>query len=141
MSEQTHFHICSFTDFGDLRIEAAGKSYRFEFSHRFGPAMLDKRGEVKDSMPRQRDPFWKALQLWCQQGHTVEDGRAVYALPPVERALRLSPRTLLHLAADVDPQAALVDAYRMAGMEMPPNAVPDVVITDEYTVLRGALNR
>ena len=128
-------HICSFTDFADLRIVAAGRSFRFEFSHRFGPALLDKRGEVKSSLPRQREPFWPALQLWCQQGHKVENGHAVYEIPaPGQTFVRLAGRQWV--ACDGrDPADVRAERYAAIGQE-PPDAPPETMVDDEWAALR-----
>jgi hypothetical protein len=129
------FHICSFTDFKDIRIEAVGRSYRFEFSHRFGPAMLGKRGDTVGTMPALRSPFWKALQLWCQQGHVVDDGVCVYTVPASERGLRITPRHILALKATDDPAAVRAGLFAEMGLPEPPEP-PDVVTFDEWACLR-----
>lgn len=74
-------HICSFTRFSGLTIEINGKSYRFDFSDQFGPALVGKRGELLQggrAVPGQRSPFWRAFMWWSTQGYQVVEGRAVY---------------------------------------------------------------
>lgn len=75
------FHVCSFTDYTDLRLTTQqGRTYRFEFSHRFGPRLLNKRGHDVDRLPgvRSERPFWDALKWWCRQSHRVVDGVCQY---------------------------------------------------------------
>lgn len=128
-------HICSFTDFADLRIVAAGRSFRFEFSHRFGPALLDKRGETRSTLPPMRSPFWKALQLWCKQGHRVEDGHAVYDIPePGQTFVRITGRQWLACAGR-DPSEVRAEVYASLG-EAAPDSPPETMVDDEWIALR-----
>jgi hypothetical protein len=67
---------------GPFVIEAAGKSYRFEDSDRFGPALISKRGDVlRNPYPPQKSPFWRAHFLWVKQGRKIEDGLCVWREP------------------------------------------------------------
>ena len=60
---------------GPFVITAAGKSYRFEDSDRFGPYWLTKAGDISERQPGERHPFWKAHRAWFQQGRRMaEDG-------------------------------------------------------------------
>lgn len=79
-------HVCSFTQFNDVRLRVGRRVYRFSFSKQFGPRMLDRRGRDVSTLPgvRKEAAFWDALQWWCQQGHRVVDGFGVYDAPPVE---------------------------------------------------------
>ena len=59
---------------GPFVISVAGKSYRFEDSDRFGPALLKKNGELRENpYPAERSPFWRAHRIWVRQGRRVED--------------------------------------------------------------------
>lgn len=50
-----------------------GKTYRFEDSDRFGPALVKEDGDpLKNPWPRERDPFWRAHMLWRKQGRRLE---------------------------------------------------------------------
>lgn len=130
------FHICSFTDFADLTIQAAGLRYRFEFSHRFGPLMLGKRGQELQSVPGARSPFWKALHLWCAQGHQVEDGQCRYVIPPAMRMVTLAGRHSIELRPTDD--AAVVRAMWLQKCGAPvPSEPPHVWMADDYADLRS----
>ncbi len=59
---------------GPFEIEANGKTYRFEDSDMFGPALLRKDGELRaNPYPNERSPFWRAHSLWRKQGRRVAD--------------------------------------------------------------------
>lgn len=83
-----NFHICSFTDFSDVTLEAGGQVFRFEFSKQFGPLMIGKRGNTIDGVPPQCSPFWRALEAWCKQGHRVDKGGLAVWEPIIEREPR-----------------------------------------------------
>ena len=69
----TGLHVCSFRDPLDYRIYVGGKLYRFEFSERFGPALLGKRGDVLEGgRIRERHPFWLGFNPWLNQGKRVD---------------------------------------------------------------------
>lgn len=58
---------------------------RFEWSDRFGPGFVGKRGQ-EVSGPSPRDHFWKALDWWIQQGKQVDaDGNCIYTEPRPQR--------------------------------------------------------
>lgn len=61
---------------GPFVIEVGGKSYRFEDSDRFGPALIKENGDpLTNPWPPERCPFWRAHRLWRRQGRrTHEDG-------------------------------------------------------------------
>lgn len=82
MSEFVHKHFSSCTTFidswgaGPFVIKNEGKSFRFEFSERFGPIPLRPDNEIdeKYNWPG-RSPFWPALHQWIKGGKRVaEDG-------------------------------------------------------------------
>jgi hypothetical protein len=118
-------HICSFTDFADLTIEAGGQSFRFEFSRRFGPAMLGKRGDIIAWVPAKRSPFWKALQAWCDQGHQVADGRCVFELPREPVYVTLVGKHVVEVPEGCDPQAVRREWFDRMGLPMPEEGMSD----------------
>ncbi len=61
---------------GPFVIEAEGKTFRFEDSDQFGPALLRKDGALKaNPYPEGRSPFWRAYWLWKKQGRQVKDDK------------------------------------------------------------------
>lgn len=58
----TAVHICDFTDVHDVRV---GR-WRFDFSERFGPLLLNRRtGMPLKHQPDSDDhPFWPAFEKW-----------------------------------------------------------------------------
>lgn len=66
---------------GPFVITAADdRSYRFEDSERFGPALLKQNDELKaDPWPPEKSPFWLAHRLWRKQGRRVaDDGKTCF---------------------------------------------------------------
>lgn len=61
---------------GPFVIEAGGKPYRFEDSDRFGPHLVNRRGDVvANPWPPERSPFWRAHYLWrAQDRQLAADG-------------------------------------------------------------------
>ncbi|MCC6970460.1 MAG: hypothetical protein IT434_09585 [Phycisphaerales bacterium] len=96
--------ICSFTDFDDVRLTVDGQVFRFEFSKRFGPLMIGKRGRTIDNYPPLKSPFWDALQAWCTQGHQVVNGEAVYLPEPEPTCVRLIGRQYVEVPAGRNPE-------------------------------------
>lgn len=71
------FHICSFSDPKDYRIQVDGKVYIFDFSPMFGPSFYDRRRNLVSIRPRH--PFWKGFEPWLKQGKRVDmDGLCVW---------------------------------------------------------------
>lgn len=62
---------------GPFWIAVDGKSWTFEFSDRFGPLILDKRGSPADKQPKERSPFWRGLACWLHQGKRLVEGSNV----------------------------------------------------------------
>lgn len=57
-----------------LIVAEDGKSYRFEDSDRFGPALVKKNGDpLANPWPNSRSPFWRAHRIWKKQGRRCED--------------------------------------------------------------------
>lgn len=70
---------------GPFVIEAGGKSFRFEDSDRFGPALLKPDGELRaDPWPPERSPFWMAHRAWVKQGRRVTDDGVTCIYEPLK---------------------------------------------------------
>lgn len=68
MSRQNYqIHLCIFVDAADQTVMVKSKAVRFEFSERFGPALLDSRGDPKARLPGERHPFWPAFEAWLAE--------------------------------------------------------------------------
>lgn len=61
---------------GPLRVidDANGRRWHFEMHPRFGPAVTYVNGNIKDTQPGSRSPFWPAVQAWIDQGQEVVEG-------------------------------------------------------------------
>jgi len=72
--------VCSFSDDRDYRIRVGAKEYTFDFSERFGPTLIGKRGQFLESrMPK---PFLVAVSWWARQGKRIDaDGFCVWEQP------------------------------------------------------------
>lgn len=118
-------HIDSFTDFADVRLVTwDGQVFRFEFSHRFGPMMIDKRGRTIDTAPPLKSPFWKALTAWSQQGCRLDDhGCAVYDLPPVRQYVRLCGRQWALVPEGREPLDVRREWFAKAKLPMPDDRI------------------
>lgn len=81
-----------------LTIDVAETVYRFEWSRRFGPAVLGKRGEILSKQPSERSPFWKAIGDWQKQGCWVRGEECVYEPIPKEDPdmVQVGKRTYVH---------------------------------------------
>lgn len=79
---------------GPFVIEAAGKSFRFEDSDRFGPALVNKRGDpLAKPYPSERSPFWRAHRIWKRQGRRLaEDGATCIWDEPKPTTVRMIGR-------------------------------------------------
>lgn len=110
-------HVCSFTTHPEVKILAGGRTFRFEFSKMFGPAMLGKRGDVIAGMPPLRSPFWKALECWCKQGHEIDaKGYAVYRLPERERFVKLAGRQYAPVPPGESPEKVRAEWLAKCGL-------------------------
>jgi len=47
-------------------------SFRFEDSDRFGPSLVKSNGDISDTQPKERSPFWRAHRIWVRQGRRLE---------------------------------------------------------------------
>lgn len=58
---------------GPFLIRVGIKSFRFEDSDRFGPALVNQDNSIRaNPWPGERSPFWRAHRLWVRQGRRVE---------------------------------------------------------------------
>ncbi len=64
-------------------IVVCGKNWYFELSYAQALCVSDKNGNEKKDPPLNH-PFWKAVELWEQQGRKIVDGKCVYD-PDLER--------------------------------------------------------
>ncbi|MDE2442007.1 MAG: hypothetical protein KGP14_13370 [Betaproteobacteria bacterium] len=64
---------------GDYEIEVRGETIHFDWSDRFGPIPLGKRGREIDLGPGHK--FWRAVSLWKLQGKQLEGNRAIWHEP------------------------------------------------------------
>jgi hypothetical protein len=110
---------CSFTDVADVTLEAGGQVYRFEFSRRFGPLMLGKRGQSLETVPPKRSPFWKALHLWAAQGCRVVNGQCVYDVPPEPRLVQLVGRHYVEVPEGRDPEDVRREWFKKLNISYP----------------------
>lgn len=75
------FHVCSFSDPQDYRIQVDGKVYIFDFSEMFGPSFYDRRRNLVSIRPRH--PFWKGFEPWLKQGKRLgPDGMCIWEPEP-----------------------------------------------------------
>lgn len=130
MSDISGLHICSFTDFDDVRLVTAdGSEFRFEFSKRFGPLMIGKRGRTIDALPPKRSKFWRALTAWCKQGHRVDgSGYAVFSLPAPERYVTLAGRHMALVPEGVDPATVRREWFAKMDLPEPQEAIEVIVV-------------
>lgn len=79
----------------DRRIEdAAGKVWIFEDHPRFGPVVLNSRGNPTAQQPGGRSAFWPAWQAWKDQGKRLQiDGlTCLWEAPPAPELVHLGGR-------------------------------------------------
>jgi hypothetical protein len=61
------------------KIVSGGKEFLFEFHDFLGPSLVGKRGQILQTMPPQRSPFWDGLHFWLKQGKQVDaDGNCIF---------------------------------------------------------------
>lgn len=62
---------------GPFVIEDGRRSWRFEFSDRFGPLLVDEDGEPLDDQPvSESDPFWGPFNAWLVRHRATHDHRS-----------------------------------------------------------------
>lgn len=73
--------------------DAVGKEWKFEMHPRFGPIVLDRRGDTAADQPGARSPFWVAVQLWAKRGAAIgPDGLCTWAPEPEPELVHLGGR-------------------------------------------------
>lgn len=60
---------------GPFVLVTKGKRYVFEDSDRFGPALVDKKGDPTNVMIPEKSPFWKAWERWVKEGRKTTEGK------------------------------------------------------------------
>jgi hypothetical protein len=82
---------------GPFVITHDGKSWRFEDSDRFGPALVKKNGDLlNEPYPLQESPFWFAHAVWKNQGRKVEyDGITCVWRMPKPATVRCHGRSMI----------------------------------------------
>ena len=72
---------------------ANGASLPFEDSDRFGPVILDQRGDPAQSQPEEKSLFWPAYEAWHAQGRQIAaDGKTcVWRVPELGATAVFSP--------------------------------------------------
>lgn len=96
---------------GPFVIAAGGRSYRFEDSDRFGPALVKKNGDpLASPWPPERCPFWRAHSIWRRQGRRTEDGIICIWDEPKPSVLRhIRGRNYMQVEAGEEDGATLVE--------------------------------
>lgn len=118
-------HVCCFIDSPDVTLRYHGETWRFEWSDRFGPLMLGKRGSPLSTTPPRCSPFWRALQWWIAQGKRVEQGVGLFQeRVKTASSVRMGPRTRLFVRPDdvaaypaEDIETVSIDDYSASGVE------------------------
>lgn len=73
--------------------DASGKAWKFEMHPRFGPIVLDHRGNPADEQPAEGAPFWQAIKLWASQGAVLgPDGFCTWTPEPEPELVHLGGR-------------------------------------------------
>jgi hypothetical protein len=86
---------------GPFVIVVNGKSYRFEDSDRFGPALVNRRGDpLANPWPSERSPFWRAHRIWLRQGRRLKDEiNCIWDEPRPSVVRHLGGRNYMHVEA------------------------------------------
>ena len=82
-------HGCTGKDFsfdtwgsGPFLITVRGVQFRFEDSSRFGPVLVNKRGDLlEDPYPPEGSPFWRAHTVWRRQGRRLDGSICIWDEP------------------------------------------------------------
>lgn len=64
---------------GEYFIDVADETIKFEWSERFGPMALTKKGAERALTPKHK--FWRAASLWNLQGQRLEGSKAIWHEP------------------------------------------------------------
>ena len=93
--------------------DATGKEWKFEMHPRFGPAVLDRRGEPVDDQPGPLSPFWAAVTLWAQQGGVIgADGFCAWQPEPEPDVVHLGGRNYAVAGSKLAEQVRLEREHR-----------------------------
>jgi hypothetical protein len=68
-------------------VDARGRRWRFEDHPRFGPVIVDRKGDPKSAQPGERSPFWDAYEAWRAGGKRVDDAGLCAWQPPAPEPL------------------------------------------------------
>jgi hypothetical protein len=66
-------------------IEVAGKVWRFELPPYCSLVIIGKRGDPVRTEPGPRHPFWRAVELWVEQGKRMDGDRCVWVEKPTPK--------------------------------------------------------
>lgn len=59
-----------------------GKEFMFEDHPRFGPILLNKRGDPVRNQPGEKSSFWSVYGWWCEQDKKIDaDGFCIWSEP------------------------------------------------------------
>jgi hypothetical protein len=73
-----------------LIVDGKGREWYFEDHPYCGPAVSDKKGNIKNTQPPESSPFWAAVTHWYQQGKVISDtGLCVWMTPPKPKLVRI----------------------------------------------------
>ena len=77
-----------------ILIDGAAKKWRFEDHPYCGPIVVGKNGDPLETQPAESSPFWKAVQLWYDQGKRTTDTKTgeiwcVWELPKMSKMRHL----------------------------------------------------
>lgn len=105
---------------GPFTIAADGKSFRFEDSDRFGPALINSKGDpLKNRWPPERSPFWRAHRIWVRQGRRTEDGvKCIWDEPKPNKFYRINRRNSFLVEAG-DEDGAWIEIERPSDQDTP----------------------
>lgn len=73
-----------------LIVDGKNRAWYFEDHPHFGPAVSDRKGNIKEDQPPESSPFWAAVSYWHQQGKVISDtGLCVWMTPPKPKLVRI----------------------------------------------------
>lgn len=83
---------------GPFTITFGKLSFRFEDSDRFGPALVNRKGDpLATPWPSARSPFWRTHRIWVRQGRrlTDDDLTCIWTEPKPTYVRRLNRRNVI----------------------------------------------
>lgn len=77
-----------------ILIDGKGKKWHFEDHPFCGPVVIGKNGDPLETQPEESSPFWKAVQLWYDQGKRIRDPKTgetwcIWDLPKMSKMRHL----------------------------------------------------